>query len=322
MARIIWQNENQNETLAFYGRNRSFCHTIRAYVPPPRLGPRTGWTAHLHLHTTQLQSQKLQGVGKKNTKKNTSTNPQIAQMRKHFAKGVAPSYVNEGEQPMYEYIFACGGTVTSRTAPEFMITVKNVAANLHGSANSATLGAAGAQNNLNNKNTNMDVEGASPGTSGTSADLQEDPDAPAVFPGVELYCSVCQTDSRLTQTGAGRRRQHIPILLKCYEQVSPVGRRRGTDGVTMLPEYAYVTKSNWLQNARDSTLAWKSMGHGATYKVTTEWSAGLAEKDDLDMQLEKLDLAQACMELHNRMFCLKRLYTPMKSLVLRCGLFV
>ena len=55
--------------------------------------------------------------------------------------------------------------------------------------------------------------------------------------------------------------QHMPLLLKCYEQVQG-------------QHYCYITKSNWQCNARDTTLCLKTMGPGS-YLIVTEFVAPL-----------------------------------------------
>ena len=60
--------------------------------------------------------------------------------------------------------------------------------------------------------------------------------------------SLCRSPHSADRSGVVHRRpahlQHVPVLLKCYEQVQG-------------QHYCYITKSNWLENARDTTLCLK-----------------------------------------------------------------
>ncbi|CAD7947455.1 unnamed protein product [Amoebophrya sp. A25] len=84
----------------------------------------------------------------------------------------------------------------------------------------------------------------------------------------EIYCSLSQTDERLNQLGAGSRFQHIPMLLKVYEQVEVEGEKC----------YAFVSKSGWMDNARDSVVSFKTPGSGI-FLVTVELPPKIPEKN-------------------------------------------
>jgi len=71
----------------------------------------------------------------------------------------------------------------------------------------------------------------------------------------EIVFTLSQVDTRLSQEYAGRRREHHALLLTCYEEVTG-------------DLYVTVTKSNWLENARDATLAFKAGKFGGNYMIT------------------------------------------------------
>eukprot|EP00392_Amoebophrya_sp_AT5.2_P014661 g14822.t1 len=82
----------------------------------------------------------------------------------------------------------------------------------------------------------------------------------------EILCCAMQTDERLGQCGAGSRYLHIPVALHVYEEVP------GTN------QYVFVTKSNWMENARDSVCCFKAPRPG-NYLVQAIFPTKIPDKN-------------------------------------------
>ncbi|CAD7955129.1 unnamed protein product [Amoebophrya sp. A120] len=169
---------------------------------------------------------------------------------------VYPCYVSE---PMFESVHACADLITMDYKPEFLLTY-----------HPHFYGVAGGGGTANNQSRQAEQQ------------IQQQL-------GNEVYICTMQTDERLSQSAAGTRFQHLPICLKVWERVVNTPQTLSAANVRQQQEkpevtWSLVTKSNFQENARDSTACFKIPplppgSLASQYLVTCEFHDKIPEKN-------------------------------------------